>query len=541
MPAEAAQAAQSNKVKSKNRNTWLFHALVFCAAVAVIVARRPDAIFHAQFFAEDGTIWYAQAYNSGFASLFAPYRGYYNLLPRLAGLLALLFPLQFVPLLLNTVAIIIQAIPVNLLLSSRASGLGSSRVRAYLAVLYLLLPNSREIDANITNAQWHLGLIAIILVLAPPPRTAFGKFVSCATIFVIALTGPFSILLLPIVFVFWRLRQSRWQFISLSLVAATALVQLGAFILTSQASRSNQPLGASPVLLAKILAGRVYLAVLLGGDNTFALQNDAVSLFVVALAASLGTAFIIYVAWQSQLEVKLFLLFSLLALAGSLISPETSVIGPRWQTLLLAPQVRYWFFPTIAFVFCLIWCVSARHTQNIQLVALLGLILTSVGIIRDFHYTPFEESHFEDGVRGFAQAAPGTLFGVPEVPFGAWFAPLVKHLASGERAQLTGRVDEPSAGTHVSDHLFVRGWAEGLVAIWHIVIFVDGRVAKSIELSSPRPDVDNIFCNSPDKNKGWSTMLDTSKLSLGKHQIEVRAVAAGHETTLGGVPIERVP
>ena len=38
---------------------------VFLFACAVVIARRPDAVFHAQFFAEDGRIWFADAYNLG--------------------------------------------------------------------------------------------------------------------------------------------------------------------------------------------------------------------------------------------------------------------------------------------------------------------------------------------------------------------------------------------------------------------------------------------------------------------------------------------
>ena len=39
--------------------------LVFGTAVALIIVRRPDAILNVQFWAEDGVLWYASAYNLG--------------------------------------------------------------------------------------------------------------------------------------------------------------------------------------------------------------------------------------------------------------------------------------------------------------------------------------------------------------------------------------------------------------------------------------------------------------------------------------------
>src|SRR5438874_2102822 len=42
------------------------------------------------------------------------------------------------------------------------------RLRFCCAALYVGLPNSAEIDANITTLQWHLALLAMIVLLAKP-------------------------------------------------------------------------------------------------------------------------------------------------------------------------------------------------------------------------------------------------------------------------------------------------------------------------------------------------------------------------------------
>jgi hypothetical protein len=63
--------------------------LVAVGAIAVVIARRPDAVTNAQFWAEDGTIWFATAYDhGGFASLFVPYNGYLQTFSRLVAALS---------------------------------------------------------------------------------------------------------------------------------------------------------------------------------------------------------------------------------------------------------------------------------------------------------------------------------------------------------------------------------------------------------------------------------------------------------------------
>src|ERR1039457_6186574 len=90
------------------------HGAISLFACAILAARRPDAIFHSQFYAEDGHVWFADAYNLGWwPALFRTWTGYFLTLPRLAAALALLVPLLRAPLLLNIVAICIQALPAS--------------------------------------------------------------------------------------------------------------------------------------------------------------------------------------------------------------------------------------------------------------------------------------------------------------------------------------------------------------------------------------------------------------------------------------------
>src|SRR5438874_1588055 len=97
--------------------------LLFFAALAVTLSRRPDALFKPQFFAEDGAVWFTDAYNLGVRSLAIPQASYLHTLTRLIALSATLVPFSAAPLIMNLCAIVVQVLPVNVFLSKRFSAI----------------------------------------------------------------------------------------------------------------------------------------------------------------------------------------------------------------------------------------------------------------------------------------------------------------------------------------------------------------------------------------------------------------------------------
>jgi hypothetical protein len=242
--------------------------LLFLFACAVLVTRRPDAVFRAQFYAEDGRVWFADAYNLGWwNALFRAQDGYFQTFPRLAAALALLAPLSLAPLVLNLAAAAVEALPVSLLLSSRASAWGSMRIRALLAVAYLALPNSREMMLVETSSQWLLALCVFLLLTMSPPTCAAGRVFDFLILALCGLTGPFCFFLLPIAaFIAWR-RGGRWRWTEVGSLTAFSLVQAWGLLVVDSSGRSQRLLGASPALFTRILAGQIYFGALLGGKQ----------------------------------------------------------------------------------------------------------------------------------------------------------------------------------------------------------------------------------------------------------------------------------
>src|ERR1019366_9533474 len=76
--------------------------LAFLLSCIVLISRRPDAIYQAQFLHEDGHTWFADVYNFGWwAGVCRTYAGYHHVFPRLGAALALLVPLALAPLVMN--------------------------------------------------------------------------------------------------------------------------------------------------------------------------------------------------------------------------------------------------------------------------------------------------------------------------------------------------------------------------------------------------------------------------------------------------------
>jgi hypothetical protein len=98
--------------------------LILCLAGALIlVLRRPDAILNPQFWAEDGKVWFANAYNLGpLRSLLLPQDGYFQTISRITAAISLLVPTKSAPLVFNLVALIIQLLPFGIIVSPRFAG-----------------------------------------------------------------------------------------------------------------------------------------------------------------------------------------------------------------------------------------------------------------------------------------------------------------------------------------------------------------------------------------------------------------------------------
>jgi hypothetical protein len=386
--------------------------LVVVSGCLVAWARSPSVILHPRLYAEDGAIFFHAAYSQGWhAPLSQTYAGYLQTFSRLVADVGLLVPLSRVPLLFAVIALVVQVLPAVMVASRRfGRAVPDLRVRLLLAAVYLVIPNSSEVNVVLTNAQWHLAILAVLVVLAMPATGAWRVF-DLAAMVLSGLTGPFVLSVIVIAAIVYYYRRQGWTLAVGVVALTTGAIQL--FELLHAQRPHVGPLGATASRFTEILGGRLIGNTVLGTSTTtsgrFVTHLLAFSvLFLVGALVVVGCAL-----WRGPFELKMFNLWAGLTLAGSLASPLASAHGYQWQMLVGNAGDRYWLFPSLAFVADLIWLAGQIRTPwripAASAVALL-VVFAAFGVREDFRYPIVPAPGWQAQVRQFDRLAPGQSF-----------------------------------------------------------------------------------------------------------------------------------
>jgi hypothetical protein len=151
--------------------------------------------------AEDGNIFLNDANRLGLSALITPYAGYLHLFPRAMGGLASIFSLRTQPDILLFGWVIAHFIFIYSVVQVFKQS--EYKIICVIAAVSLTLvqPQEGEIFLNITNSQWVLGAALFLLCLNPNPVNRKNQIVSVALAVPLSLTGPFSVILMPVVFI----------------------------------------------------------------------------------------------------------------------------------------------------------------------------------------------------------------------------------------------------------------------------------------------------------------------------------------------------
>lgn len=402
---------------------------VSLAGWLITFLRSPDTLRHPELYAEDGRVWFADAYQKGpVHPLFIAHTGYLQTFPRLVADLALLVPLRRLPLLFVLVAVVVQVLPAGLVVSQRfATLVPSLPVRLLLALMYLLIPNSAEVNSNLTNAQWHLALLAFMVLVADDGGRWWRPF-DVVVVVLSGLTGPFVILLAPVAVVVVLVRKRSWTWVLSATLCLAAGVQTVYLLISSRGNHAG--LGVTPARFAEIIGGQVVGGTVLGPPATEAghvLSIDPLAggLLLVGGGLVCCAAFL-----RGSLEIRLFNAFSFAVLVSSLVSPVGTGSRAQWQALTGDAGARYWFFPAIALVVDVIWLAGqARLWREIAVIApvLLLAVVAAFGVRSSFEYPSLEpRPNWPAEVRSFDQMKTGQQFTFEITPAG-WSFTVVKN------------------------------------------------------------------------------------------------------------------
>jgi hypothetical protein len=390
--------------------------------------RCPETIRHPELYAEDGVVWFSSAYQQGpFHPLLEAHTGYLQTFPRLVADVGLLVPLRWLPLFFVVVAVVVQVMPAALVASRRfATIVPSFQVRLLLALLYLLIPNSTEVNANLTNAQWHLGLLAFMVVIADAGGWWWRTF-DVAVVVLSGLTGPFVLVVAPIAIVVVAMRRRPWTLVLTIILCVEAVVQGITLLVTPRGTFAA--LGMTPGRFAEIVGGQVVGGTVIGPPATelgHVLTSDPVLCALLMLGGGLlcGAAL-----WRGSMELRLFNILAMLVLLSSLLSPVASLTEPQWQALVGDAGARYWFFPAMALTVDMVWLAGqVRYWRGIP--AALGAVLLTVtvmfGVRASFEYPALQpRPNWPAEVHAFDEARVGQQFTFQIIPTG-WTFTLIK-------------------------------------------------------------------------------------------------------------------
>ena len=432
-------ATQTEPVVSERPRKLLPPAVFWVCAVAVtsalLVLRRPDAVFHAQFWAEDGVVWYADAYNRGaLRALLLALDGYLQTLPRLACAIALWVPLGRAPLVTNLIALLIEALPPLFLLSNRMRNLGPLGLRCALALLILFVPDASEVHAAITDAEFQMAVLACLVIIAEVPRSRAGRVFDVVILTLFSLTGPFCVLLFPVAllrtlwprFVRQSTKKERWHGVQLALLAAGGLVQ-GLTVLTTAGARLNTTLGASVSKFVKIVAGQIVLPVFLGRNPFDPLSSDPRKVLLASVLTIAALFAFGYGLTKGSLALRCFILFALLVLTAALAYPTIEPVRNQWDPFLVPGQgVRYWYIPKLALMATLVWLLGRQRPVAVRLLAGVLACIMGVALVTHWRYPALPDFRFESYVQAFEQLPPGATGRFRLNPGGPWIMELVK-------------------------------------------------------------------------------------------------------------------
>ena len=390
---------------------------LFCV---IIVARRPDCIFHSQFWAEDGWRFYPAALQRpAWLNLITYAYGYFDLLLRLSHEIAALFPLRQAPRVLAFSAVLIQAAVPTFVVSARSeSWLGSFPIRFAAALLYCAMPNSFEVHAIALHSRVHLAMLAALVVVAAPPMSLPGKVFDAVILIFSGLSGPFILVLFPAAL--WRYMRQRSPALRTNLVLLLMTLPFGLFaLLASTSRRFVGHLAANVINGVRIVGGQLTLSFFFGEKSYARIWNQPWFDAAAWAAFILLLLLLILILRSAPTEVQYLLLIGFGLLAMALITPLAGFDRPHWVALWTVPGCgQRYYFPVMAGLLFSIAALAGRARvlwrRGVGIACLL--IIAVMGARIDFILPAFTDYRFSHYARLYQKLPPGGVLVVPINP-----------------------------------------------------------------------------------------------------------------------------
>jgi hypothetical protein len=123
----------------------------------------------------------------------------------------------------------------------------------------------------------------------------------------------------------------------------------------------------------------------------------------------IGGLAVLFCGWRSApLSGRLGVVFAILILAASLKDPLLLVSHtPRWEVLANTTGIRYWFLPSLLFLWSAVWCAASGKSVPVRYAGGAVLLLTLIGIGRKWIYPPWPKGNFSADAERFRSLKTG--------------------------------------------------------------------------------------------------------------------------------------
>ncbi|TGL77308.1 hypothetical protein EHQ83_12420 [Leptospira yasudae] len=292
--------------------------------------------------AEEGTIYFQEAYTLGFKTIFESKLGYYSLFPRTFSYFATFFPLEFVPLVMTSLTMLIWLLPHVLISISKNKYLLLDKNKILFSLILIITSPSDEIFLNSINLHFLTPWILLLIGLddlgqVSKKRKIFYMILAWLSI----LNGAVAIFVIP-VYAYLLIIQKEYKFLSFSM--SVTVIQIFCILSYSDANSIHDRFGFSLKEFSQTFYLRTLVNPYLGEINdTYSILN-LIGIFNIPKGKNF-VIFLLFCFFLYAIKRKNFFSAALIigCLSVSLLTYSTT-LNSKNQGLLLGSG-RYFYLP----------------------------------------------------------------------------------------------------------------------------------------------------------------------------------------------------
>lgn len=378
---------------------------LFLASLTIIV-RYPWYFVTPRFWAEEGSVYFANAYNAEtvtLASFFNPYTfGYNNFIADFSAFLAAHFiPLELAPLLTTLIAFTVQLVPVAIIAASKTPLWDNKLKKLILIFSIIFLPGTGEVWLTTISSQYYFSIIIFLILLEDPQTlTRFKQWAFRFLLVLGGLSGLNSTFLAPLFLGRIFINKTRESIIQFLLLAAATLLQLYTVITSMKevAGVSVRLDGLNMASYVAITFNKSFILPLFGIFSTYTVSrvldflnmySHSLLLATITLAFSSMAVYWWFLARHLQKTHTFYFLGGFILLTGMCY---IGMLQPKWANIHVFAANRYSLGSGAIVIIALIASIPFNSDIPLRILVrkykvLVGLLVISIlaGLSSYFH------------------------------------------------------------------------------------------------------------------------------------------------------------